>query len=200
MVLFAVSTSLSFDTQSEDRLRVFGSYWSSGWAASHQLNRLVAIAGDRHAEIITTDVSVRGYFARLACEELGTGVAAALLAFLAIWVARRRLDVFMASKLGLVVAILASPLAWFHYTLLLLPALIERPWGKTLSLAACLLLVPIDVPLSSIRSSGLVLALGGGIYFGAVCLICWAFFREAWCAGAVQSDPGTPLRASLPDR
>lgn len=147
---------------------------------------LTAIRADSHAAQVYTEVSIHGYMTRLGLPVVGTFISAALLIGSAWWVWRQRFNVLEASKLALVVAILASPLAWFHYTLFLVPALVQQRWNQALSAAALLLLIPVSIPIKAMLGPQWLAPIGGGIYFTAVCLIFAAFVLEIKSARSTQ--------------
>lgn len=94
-----------------------------------------ALAGDRHW-IFTTDVSLIGYAARHGHRAMGEVLAGLLLVGSLALVVWKRPSVRNTSGIALSVAILASPLAWFHYSLLLAGPLVRERWrwGVTLIL------------------------------------------------------------------
>ncbi len=131
---------------------------------------LAALKADDHA-VIPTDASLQGYFIRIGLPSVGPVMAALVLSLTLIWTWRRRPPALDASGIGLAVAMLASPLAWFHYVLVLVPALMERRWGRTLTVAALLLGVPVFIPLSVTNGPIWANAIFGGVYVGGVALI-----------------------------
>jgi hypothetical protein len=131
---------------------------------------LSAVAADQHY-LITADASLRGYFARVGLPSVGLVIAFALVAGLGAWTWRRRLPAREASALALVLAVLASPLSWVHYSLPLVPALLERPWNRPLAAAALLLCVPVILPLQALGGPPWLVATLGGIYPLAMVLV-----------------------------
>lgn len=131
---------------------------------------LTALAADRHG-VIPTEASLQGYWMRLDQPRLGSALALALVLGCGAWARRRRADVLEASGLAIAVAILVAPLSWFHYTLFLIPALLTRPWGRTLHAAALLLCIPVSVPLLALIYPGWGSATFGAIYMAGVILI-----------------------------
>ena len=71
-----------------------------------------------------------------------------MLAALALWAWRQRPSVAKASAVGLIGAILASPIAWVHYTLFLLPIFFGTRASLSLRVASVLFVVPVPVVLS----------------------------------------------------
>ncbi len=149
---------------------------------------LAALAADHHS-VIPTDASLQGYWLRLDIPRLGSVLAALLVLGCGVLVGRRRPDALDASGLAIAVTILAAPLSWFHYTLLLIPALLARPWGRTLHAAALLLCIPVSVPLLALIYHGWGSATFGGIYMTGVLLILAEFVRRPTGAvAATRSD------------
>ena len=154
VAVVATATADEPDGRLDRGLRAEASRWS-GWRA---------LAADRHG-IIPTDASLQGYGLRLGMPQLGSALALVLMSSGAapgLW--RRRADALEASGLAIAVAILAAPLSWFHYTLFLIPALLARPWGRTLHAAAFLLWIPVSVPLLALVYPGWGSAIFGSIY------------------------------------
>lgn len=151
------------------------------------LQWLSAVFADAHA-MSYTDVSVQGYMARLGLPALGKVIAGALLLGSAVWVWRQRLTVLDTSKLAIIVAILASPLAWFHYTLFLLPAIVRNRWGNLMTGAALLLFMPVLIPIEAMRGPSWLAPFGGGIYFAGVCLMFLSFVQEIRAARSLQPE------------
>lgn len=147
---------------------------------------LAAIATDTHVARFLTEVSIHGYMTRLGFPTFGTVVSAIFLLWSAVWVRHRRCAMLDASRVGLVVAILASPLAWVDYTLFLIPALIQRSWNWTSTIAAGLLMVPLVIPHFMMGGPQWMIVSGGSIYFAALCLIFTAVTIETQEATASQ--------------
>jgi hypothetical protein len=76
---------------------------------------------------------------------VGLAAASALLLGLALWTWRWRPALERASAAGIVGGLLAFPLSWTGYSLLMLPVFLSRRWRIALLCAAALLLVPIRV-------------------------------------------------------
>jgi hypothetical protein len=156
---------------------------------------LIAIAADTHALIIT-DVSIRGYLARLGLVQYGMALSGLLLIGMAFWTWRRRLPTLDASRIGIAVAILASPLAWLHYTLLLIPGMLDRRANRLILVASALLMVPTLVPVATLRGGFWIQLFGGSIYFSAVCLLLIEFVRRIPSNRKTEINP--PAAAPLP--
>lgn len=104
-------------------------------------------------EMLTGDLAGRsGYFAnatvvavgvRAGSQLLGLLLAALVLAWAVHLVWRARLSVMEVGAIGIGVAILVSPVAWMHYLLLLLPALLRMRWNRGIVIAAVAMAVPM---------------------------------------------------------
>jgi hypothetical protein len=107
-------------------------------------------------ELLRGDVADRsGFFAnatvvaigvRAGSHLLGGILALLVLAWAVLLVRRRPLSAIQASALGIGVAILASPVAWMHYLLMLLPALLSQRWTPAMIAGASVLIVPMVAP------------------------------------------------------
>ncbi|HYD31888.1 MAG TPA: glycosyltransferase family 87 protein [Azospirillaceae bacterium] len=135
---------------------------------------LALIASDADRAVFLTNASLSGLAQRLGSADLGKALSLVLLGLLALWAWRRRPSALRASALGLVGALLASPLAWVHYTLFLLPVFFSvRPWSWPLRLSAALLTVPVPMVLTFLNAPWWLQASVGSVYGWAVvlCLI-----------------------------
>ena len=104
---------------------------------------LSLVASDSARAVFLTNASLSGLAARIGVQSLGLLLSLALLAGLALWAFLRRPGAMRVSELGLLAAILASPLGWIHYTLFLLPVLLARWSFWPMWIVAALLVVPV---------------------------------------------------------
>ena len=103
------------------------------------------VLSDRGRAEFLTNASLTGLASRFGATTAGLVLSAGLLAFSVVWAWRRRPDFRHTSALGILCGILASPIAWVHYTLFLLPVFFcGRMTGARLA-AATLMLVPVPV-------------------------------------------------------
>jgi hypothetical protein len=116
-----------------------------GPAIYHQWVEL--ILNDQGRAAFLTNAAIPGLAARGGLPIAGLLAAAALLAGVAAWALRTRPDPLVASAAGLVAGILASPIAWVHYTLFLLPVFFAWRRSPVLVAAAVLMVVPVPVVL-----------------------------------------------------
>lgn len=110
-----------------------------GPAVYHQW--IAAVAADPHW-LIPNDVSFVGIAARHGHRLIGEIAAAVLLIAACVIVLWKRPSLRDTSGIALSVAIVASPLAWYHYALLLAGPLFREKWGIALSLVLLLLMLP----------------------------------------------------------
>lgn len=132
---------------------------------------LVARDSDRAAFL--TNASLSGMAQRAGVDGLGPVLGLAVLAALAVRAGRARLSPLDASALGLVGAILASPIAWVHYTLFLLPVFLSRKLSPPLLLSAALLVVPVPLVLRWLDAPWWAQVSVGSVYAWAamLCLV-----------------------------
>ena len=123
-----------------------------------------AVASDPHW-FFPNQVSIAGYARHLGIPLAGTVVSALLVLAACVVVAWKRPSLRDTSGLALIVGMLASPIAWFHYAWLMAGPLLRERWGIGLTVAlACL-----------------VLPWGGLFYFVPLCWVMGYFF---WRCGA----------------
>ena len=131
-----------------------------------------ALSSDMH-HILPSDASINGALLRFGIG-YGKVFGFGLVIVTGLWCWRRKPA--EPSAAALVIAILASPLAWAHYALLTFPAFLARRW--TVLSATCAVL--LSVPPAIIASAYWVpeAAPWVGLFFPAVLLVTlWAFLK-----------------------
>jgi hypothetical protein len=142
---------------------------------------------DSSRAIFLTNASLSGVAHRLGLPLLGMGLSLGLLAAMAAWVRRWRPHSLRVSALALVVALLASPIAWVHYTLFLLPIFFASRWSPPLMMSAALLVVPVPMVLYLLDAAPWLQASIGSVYGWAVTLCLAALLLQSGTA----SEGGT---------
>jgi Glycosyltransferase family 87 len=128
------------------------------------------IASDSERAFFLTNASLVGLAARMGVPSLGLGIGLALLGVLALWALRARPGPLQASAWGLLLSLLASPIAWIHYTLFLLPVLFSRWRMSGIRLVAVLLIVPVPFIIDRFGQPAWVQVTSGSIYNWALVL------------------------------
>jgi hypothetical protein len=146
------------------------------------------IASDRDRAAFLTNASLAGLTARIGSPTLGLVLGLGLLAASALWAIRRRPTVTHASAVGLILGLLASPIAWIHYTLFLLPVFVTRWHVQGTRLVALLLIVPVPFIIDQFGKPAWVQATLGSIYNWALvlCLIVLFMHERAYAQRQVQ--------------
>jgi hypothetical protein len=101
-----------------------------------------AVSGDPHW-FFPNEVSIPGFASRMGHPRLGEGLAAALLLAACALVAWKRPSLRVTSGVALSVAMLASPLAWYQYSMLLAGPLLRERWNWLMSLTLLVLMLPV---------------------------------------------------------
>lgn len=142
-----------------------------------------------------TNASLPGLATRIGLPGLGLICSAALIGLAAWWARRRRPDAILASTAGILLSLVASPLAWVHYTLFLLPVLACR-WGRlSTRLVTALLLVPVPVVIAQFGAPPLAQATLGSVYNWALLwLACALVLEEARPGAQTERVPRTAAR------
>ncbi len=143
---------------------------------------LALVASDADRAAFLTNASFAGLAARIGLPGLAMPVAILLLAGGALWAWRRRPDMMRASGIALIVSLLASPLAWIHYTLFLAPVLLARWERLTARLVAGLLLVPVPFIIEGFGKPAWIQASVGSLYNWALILCLALLVAEEWRA------------------
>lgn len=136
------------------------------------------IANDINRGVFLTNASLPGLLDRMGLHGTGKLASVALLAALAWWAWRQKPDPLRASTLGILGALLASPLAWVHYSLFLLPAFLSGRMNPPLLLAAALLLVPVPWVLDQFMAAPAWQQATIGSAYGWALLLCLLGFSR----------------------
>jgi hypothetical protein len=128
--------------------------------------------------------------------------APALLLAAAAWAFRVRPSVTRVGAIALTLSLLASPIAWVHYTLFLLPVLLSRWDLNGMRVVALLLIVPVSFVVSQFGRAAWIQVTVGSVYNWAIILcLCVliadevARFRDPARAAGADGSSGTGLRA-----
>lgn len=105
------------------------------------IEMLGADLGDRSGYFANATITAIGV--RAGSHLLGAALAIGVLAWAAYRVFGRRLTPAETSAIAVGVAILASPVAWMHYMLMLLPALLRVRWDLGVLAAAIVMALPM---------------------------------------------------------
>ncbi len=147
------------------------------------------IARNAGRVVFLTNASLPGLFQRFGLDMLGTAAAVLLLGALAVWALRARPDPLKASAFGLLGALLASPLAWIHYTLFLLPLFFWARPSPAVVAAAALLIVPVPILLGRFMAApAWQQATLGSVYAWGLLLLLAAL----WLSLRGRAGPGVP--------
>ncbi len=137
---------------------------------------LEASSTPRETLIMPGNNSILGLTARFGDSWVGV-VLSILLVFVLLALTRREITKDMekfeqASALGLIASLLASPISWTGYTLLLLPIFFSlRQWTFPVKLSAAILSVPIGFVLQTFYTSFINFVLFGWLYGWAILLL-----------------------------
>jgi hypothetical protein len=158
-----------------------------GSAVYYQWIELILTDKDRAAFL--TNVSLPGLAQRMGVGLLGTVLSIGLLAVLGAWAFRRKPSMLQASALGILGGILASPIAWIHYTLFLVPLFFTSRMSAPLLAAGLLLVIPVPVALRVLEAPAWVQVTIGSAYNWAV-LLCLV-------AKTLELRKAVPLRSGV---
>jgi len=133
------------------------------------------LLADEHRLAFLTNASMPGLAYRLGHAGAGAIAGAALLAAAGVWAVWQKPAPLRASACGMLAAIAASPIAWVHYTLFLLPVFFSSRMSPVLFGSATLLVIPVAVVLRFLDAPIWQQLTIGSAYNWAVllCLIGW---------------------------
>ena len=126
-----------------------------------------------------TNASIPGLMQRLGAGPLGALLSIVALAGAAVWAFRRKPSSLQASALGIALGIAASPIAWVHYTLFLLPVFFCCRPTRLLTTSAALVVIPVPFVLRFIDAPIWAQATIGSAYNWSVLLCLGALTLEA---------------------
>lgn len=151
------------------------------------------VASDRERGVFLTNVSLFGVAARAGAPGLGPWLGLALLGGLALWAWRSRPPLALASGAGIAGALLASPVAWVHYTLFLIPVALALGARPGVLAAAAALSIPVPLVLGLTDSPAWVRASAGSVYGWATVL--WLVLVLARARAGEPAAPRVPAPA-----
>lgn len=160
------------------------------------LQWITAIRADDH-HMFPTTVSLFSYFARLQLFSLGVASAGLIVLISAVWAYSTKPDLRTALIVALLASMLASPLCWMHYTLVIVPFLMTSRWNKVTASGAMLIWLPQFVPMISIREGYILQATFGGIYTAALLLIGYGYMRITAVSRTADTATTQEVRALL---
>lgn len=111
-----------------------------------------------------TNASLPGLFARIGMYHVGLAISVIFCALLCFWAFWKRPDVMRLTSLGLVAALVTSPLAWMQYHLILIPLLLSRWRDERFRLVAFSLAVPVPLVLVTLGREDWIRFTVGSIY------------------------------------
>jgi hypothetical protein len=153
-----------------------------------------AILRDGNRPGFLTNVSIPGLAHRAGYPAAGTSVAVAMLCATIVWAWREKPGLCRASAMGLLAGIVASPIAWVHYTLFLLPMFFAARFAPLLTAAAVLLVVPVPTVLRFLDAPTWQQLTVGSSYNWAV-LLCLAAVAR-YQRDSVWEEPRRSIRIS----
>ncbi len=146
------------------------------------------------ASLATVAGVLGGRSGMLACQ-------AALLSGAALWACRSKPSAELASRAGILVAVLAAPLAWASYLLALVPFLLRQARrGWRTRAAAALLAVPVILPMQALGGPLWLNASLGAPYVWATVLLLVGLAAPRGAAGRVWTAVGLRLPCRRSER
>jgi len=175
----AVWAGISFFALSLLPLLVFGPDIYKQW-----FDVVVAETGGREGFFTNASIMSIGY--RAGSTVTTVLLVLAILTWTVAQILRKQTDVADASAIGIGLGIVLSPVAWFHYMIFLLPAMLTRRWSPRILIAAVLMLVPAAMlhmiymsPLAQNPAlTGPVLATFGSVYSWTALFLLAGFARR----------------------
>ncbi|MBA2302933.1 MAG: DUF2029 domain-containing protein [Acidobacteria bacterium] len=154
---------------------------------------LELIVSDKHRGAFLTNASIPGLAQRMNAGSVGGALSFGVLGGLAVLAVRRRPTPLEASALGILGGIAASPIAWVHYTLFMLPIFFASRLSTPLIVAAALLTVPVWEVLRFLVAPAWQQATVGSVYNWAVLVCLGGVVVDVWRGRSHRPPhPNTP--------
>jgi Glycosyltransferase family 87 len=115
--------------------------------------------------------SLVGLVSRFGSPGWGEGLALLITIIFAILIYFKRPNLLTINASGLLISLLASPIAWVGYTITLLPFLYAKHWRVPESLAALILVIPFPVVLTYFENSQFNYIFWGWLYGFALAIL-----------------------------
>ena len=151
---------------------------------------LELIVSDDHRGGFLTNASIPGLAQRMDAGSVGGALSVGVLGGLAVLAVRRRPTLLEASALGILGGIAASPIAWVHYTLFMLPIFFAWRLSTPLIVAAALLTVPVWEVLRFLAAPTWQQATVGSVYNWAVLVCLGGVVVDVWRGRSHRRPPG----------
>jgi hypothetical protein len=154
------------------------------------------IVNDNPARILwVTNMSVVAYASRLGLPWLGQAVAVAILLALAWWAWRRKPGSRDAGLMAMIASLLASPVAWIHYGLFLLPPLFSTVWTRAMVVGAVLLATPRPIANGLFYGPTWVEVTFGSLYIWGLLILALPLCKSVIIDGKspVRQGPGKQM-------
>jgi hypothetical protein len=115
--------------------------------------------------------SLVGLVSRFGLPVWGEGLALLITLIFAVLIYFKRPNLLTINASGLLISLLASPIAWVGYTITLLPFLYAKHWRVPESLAGLILIIPFPVVLSYFENSQFNFIFWGWLYGFALVIL-----------------------------
>ena len=137
--------------------------------------------------------SILGLTARFQSITLGLAISAIFILALLI-LARRKVPEDMTqaeyiSGLGIIASLLASPISWTGYTILLLPVFFSlKKWTLPVTISAVLLAIPFQIVLQFFQTSFVSYVIFGWFYGWAILSLLGSVVKKAMMTSSIQTS------------
>ncbi len=137
--------------------------------------------------------SMVGLTARFGSAEVGIVISLLLVAGLLLLVrsrkAQEKKSFEEASALGIIASLLASPISWTGYTIMLLPIFFSlKEWSPRSLASAAVLTIPFGFVLRLFQASHFGFVVFGWLYGWAILLLLWELVRNIMITRSIQTN------------
>lgn len=143
------------------------------------------------------NASLLAIFSRAGIPEVGFAITILLLAAVTLWVFFAKLETLYNSEIGILASLLAGPISWLGYTILLLPVLYGKSMNTLTRIGCVLLCIPMWKSIANAGTSHLMYILFSAPNMYAIGLLAYSAarsgeYREA-CEGTPEPGPRLPM-------
>jgi hypothetical protein len=143
------------------------------------------------------NASLLAMFSRAGFPQAGFALTVLLLAAVTVWVFITKPEPLYASEIGILASLIAGPISWLGYTILLIPVLYGKSMSSLTRIACVLLCIPVWVAMANADTSRLTYILLWAPNIYAIGLLAYnairsGEYREA-CEGSTESGTRMPV-------
>jgi len=164
---------------------------------------LAAVRGFNGYEL-PGNASLLAIFSRAGIPQIGFAITILLLAAVTLWIFFTKPEALYTSELGILASLLAGPISWLGYTILLIPVLYGKSMNTLTRIACVLLCIPMWKSIAYADTSRLMYILLWAPSMYAIGLLAYSAvssgaYKEA-CEGGAEAESCQPMERKNTNR